>query len=194
MSESLPEPGPPFDPSWAIRDDFDATVVLLLWCLRKSFFPMFWLGVSFATVFFAVVNNDPEAATEGVDSLSSPGDLFGALLSPMALVAVAFAIRIGVGFFALAAAYPLSAAAARHDYAGVGRLGQFTRTWFDRLHLSRGYRSLRWTWKVRAEAARRLGRRGAILSTCSVILRWAGIALFVLFLVTLVVVSNVAAS
>lgn len=155
---------------------------------------MLWLGMSFATVVFAIVRTDPSAVTEGVDSLNSPGDFLGALLSPMALVAFAFLIWIGVGFFALAAAYPLSASGARHDYAGVGRLGQFTRTWFDRLYLSRGYRSLRWTWRVRTEVAQRLGRRGEILSTCSTVLRWAGIGLFVLFLVAFFVAFSIATS
>jgi hypothetical protein len=180
VSQISSEPGHAiFDPSWAIRNDFDATVVLLLWCIRKSFFPLLWLGLTFATIVFTIVDQNPNEATEGLSSLGGPTDYVGALVSPMALVVVAFAIRLGVGFLAFAAAYPLSAAATANDGPELGR---FTRRWFDRMYLTRGYRALRWTWRVRTEAASRLDRRGSILMTCSTVLRWASVGLFVLWM------------
>ncbi len=180
-----------FDPSWAIRDHFDATLVLLLWCLRKSFVPLLWLGLTFATIVVTVLDQSPATITSDLTSLDDPMSYLGALISPLALVVVAFAIRISVGFLAFAAAYPLSAAATRDDGPELGR---FTRRWFDRIYLTRGYRALRWTWRVRHEAAGRLGRRGEILMTCSTVLRWASILLFVTYVVVSLVAGAIVTS
>jgi hypothetical protein len=180
-----------FDPSWAIRNDFDATIVLLLWCLRKSFFPLLWLGMTVATVVFTIVDRNPNEAAETLNSLSGPTDYAGALLSPLVLVVIAFTIRIGAGLLAFAAAYPLSAAATANDGPELGR---FTRRWFDRIYLTRGYRALRWTWRVRTEAADRLERRGSILTTCSTALRWASVLLFVLFVVVTIAALAIVAT
>jgi len=175
--------GDGFDPSAAITSDFDATIVLLLWCIRKSFFPLLWLGLSFATIYFAIARRDLLELEEQAASLSSPGEYLGALLSPLALVAIALIVRISVGILALAAAYPLSRSTTPRDHQDVRRMTQHIRVWRDRLYLSRAFRSLRWTWIVRNAAVQRLGRRGARLAMCNPALRWSGIALFITFMV-----------
>ena len=175
--------GESFDPSSAIRSDFDATIILLLWCIRKAFFPLLWLGLSFATISFAIAGQDVLELESQATSLDTPSEYAGALLSPLALVAIAFIMRIAVGFLALAAACPLSKSTKPHDHQDVRRITQHVRVWRDRLYLSRAFRSLRWTWIVRNAAVQRLGRRGARLAMCNPVLRWAGIALFILFLV-----------
>jgi len=177
--------GDGFDPSSAIRSDFDATIILLLWCIRKGFFPLFWLGMSFATISFAITGQDVLELESQATSLDTPSEFVGALLSPLSIVAIAFIMRIAVGFLALAAAYPLSRSTKPHDHQDVRRMTQHVRVWRDRLYLSRAFRSLRWTWIVRNVAIQRLGRRGARLAMCNPVLRWAGIALFILFLVVL---------
>jgi len=175
--------GDSFDPSSAIRSDVDATVILILWCIRKAFFPLLWLGMTLATIYFAIARRDLLELENQASSLGSPGEFVGALLSPLALVAIALIMRIAVGFLALAAAYPLSRSTKPHDHQDVRMMTQHIRVWRDRLYLSRAYRSLRWTWIVRNAAIQRLGRRGARLAMCNPVLRWAGIALFILFVV-----------
>ena len=175
--------GDSFEPSSAIRSDFDATTILLLWCIRKAFFPLLWLGMSFATISFAIAGQDVLELESQATSLDTPSEYAGALLSPLALVAIAFIMRIAVGFLALAAAYPLSKSTKPHDHQDVRRITQHVRVWRDRLYLSRAFRSLRWTWIVRNAAVQRLGRRGSRLAMCNPVLRWAGIALFIIFLV-----------
>lgn len=194
MPDDTATPAATFDPSSAIRSDTDATLVLALWCLRKSFFPMLWLGLSFATIVLVLINHETQTATERLASLDSPDEYLRALVSPMALVVLALAIRISVGFLALAAAYPLTASASLYEYPDAGRLGHVTRRWFDKLYITRGYRSLRWTWTVRNEAARQIGRRGEILSTCSRVMRWSAIVLFIVYLAILVAAGAATAS
>lgn len=172
-----------FEPSSVIRDDNDATIILVLWCVRKSFFPLLWLGLSVATVFYVLVGRDVILIEEQVSSLTSPAQAARAFLSPFVLVAVAFLLRLSVGFLALIAAYPLSRSTTSDDHADVGWVGRHARVGKDRLYLSRAFRSLRWTWIVRRAAVDRLGRRGQLLAMCNPVLRWAGIVLFILFIV-----------
>lgn len=170
----------PFDPSQALRSgDADARLVLLLWCLRKSFYPLLWLGLSIAVIAFDDVN----ALNRRFASLSNPSEVVASLLSPMAGVVFAFGVRIVVGVLALVSAYPLTKATTRADYTAVSRTGGFFRLWWDRLYMARAYRSLRWTWAVRQFAAERLGRWGRIALRCSSWIRWSGVVLAGIFLI-----------
>ena len=177
------------DPSSFIRSDFDATIILLLWCIRKSFFPLLWLGMLFATTYFVVAERDLLELESQTASLESPSAIAGALLSPFALVAIALIVRVAVGFLALAAAYPLSRSTKLRHYQDVRKMTQHVRLWRDRLYLTRAYRSLRWTWIVRNAAVERLGRKGTRLAMCNPVLRWIGITSFVLLLVALVIAA-----
>ncbi|MCB0911485.1 MAG: hypothetical protein KDB60_07710 [Propionibacteriaceae bacterium] len=76
-------------------------------------------------------------------------------------------------------------ALARVPKVGGGRSGQRLRAalhaWSDRLHVARAFRSLRWTWAVRAVAMGRLGRRGRRLALAEPVLQAAGVVLMVVW-------------
>lgn len=173
-----------FHPSVALRPGTaDARVVLGLWCLRKSFLPLMWLGLSIAVLGF----EDADAFNDRLAGLADPGDVFASLLSPMAGVVVAFGVRIGVGLMALVSAYPFASATSRADHLASSRVRGLLRLWWDRLYIARAFRSLRWTWAVRQTAAERLGQSGRLWMRCATWIRWSG---FVLLLVFLFVVGN----
>ena len=148
----------------AIRSDIGATIVLLLWCSRMAFLPLLWLGMPFATIYFAIARRDVLELESQALSLDTPGEFVGALLSPHSIEAIAFIVRIAVGLLALVAAYPLSRSTEPHDHQDVRTMTRHIRMWRDRLDLSRAFRSLRWMWIVRNAAVQRLGRRGARLA------------------------------
>ncbi len=138
-------------PSAALRPGrSDAVIVLLLWAGRRSFAPLLLLGLAVALA----VGRLGEGSTA---ELTSPADLIAALLSPLAGIAAAVLLRIAVGWLALLAALPLSTwnrGDARRSW------GQLYRDAVDRWRLAQAYRSLRWTWGVRAEAIERAGQLG----------------------------------
>lgn len=183
------------DPAVALREGtFDATVLLLLWCARRAFFPLLWLGLTSATVAIGVIGRDPGGLEARVEELQASGDWLGALLSPLVGVIIAFALRIAVAGLSFAAAYPLSRWNTPSDYAEGRRSGSRLRLWRDRLYLTRAYRALRWTWAVRRVAVDRLGPTGGRLARCDAILRWGGIAAFALFVVTTIAAGAIAAN
>ncbi len=63
--------------------------------------------------------------------------------------------------------------------SGMGR-------WFDRLHVAKAYRSLRWTHHVRQEALHRFGTAGQRVSKLDPIMDIVNISMAVLFFVSLV--------
>jgi hypothetical protein len=162
-----------------------AKTLLLLWCFRDTALPLLWIGLT-----VAFVSLQPDRITEQMQGLSGADGLLGGLLSPLALVALSVLVRLSVSVLGLAAAFPLSLSIEPGDYTRGGRLMGRIRLWRDRLHISRAYRSLRWTWAVRERAAERLGRLGTTLVLCDRVLRWSNLALVVVFLVTVVVVAS----
>lgn len=184
----------PVTPESLVRDDFDATVLLLLWCGRRLSGPLLWFGLIVATAFFLFIQRDEQEFVERLDELQSSGDLAGALLSPFVFVAIAVGLRFLVAFLAYAASYPLARARLPEDYSGKTSVSRHWRLWRDRRHMTSAFRALRWTWSVHDAAVERLGRRGRLLALCLPVLRIAGIALFVIFLVLLFVGISIAAS
>ncbi len=151
---------------------FDATVLLLLWCLRKTSYPLLWIGIIGAMITGRFNENL-------VADLDTVGEILRAVLSPLVGIALALMVRVLVGILGFALAYPLSRSNTSTDYAHGRRTRNSIRLWQDRLHLTRAYRSLRWTWIVRAEAVTRLGDTGRRLALCDPVLRWLGAALFI---------------
>lgn len=151
---------------------FDATVLLLLWCLRKTFYPLLWIGIIGAIV-------TDRFNTSLLAKLDTGPEIFSAVLTPLVGIALAIMIRVLVGILSFALAYPLSRSNTSSDYAHGRRTHSSIRLWSDRLYLTRAYRSLRWTWIVRSEAVIRLGDTGRRLALCDPVLRWLGAALFV---------------
>lgn len=53
MNDPQANPLDRLNPGRALLDgEFDAQTVLLLWCVRKTFFPLIWLGSSVAFLSF----------------------------------------------------------------------------------------------------------------------------------------------
>ena len=173
-----------------LRDgQFDATALLLLWCMRKAFLPLLWIGLTVAVLTKrddASLGDALEAEIEGLDSAS---EFWAALLSPFSGVLIALALRVVVGLFGFALAYPITRWNRPSDYARRGKVGSYVRLWWDRVYLVRAYRSLRWSWAVRQAAADRLGRRGQILESCNPFLTFANLGFLVIFVVVLAVLG-----
>ena len=172
------------DPELARRTGrFDPAAVLVLWCLRKAFFPMLWLGLTVATI----SGRSEEIADAGgvgdwASSFDSAGDVVAALLSPLAIVLFAIVSRFVVAVLALVLAYPLTMWSEPTDYAHGRKSRSRSRLWSDRWYLTQAYRALRWTWAIRQVAADKLGEPGRQLSRCGPVLSRAGIGLFIGYL------------
>jgi len=176
------------DPAVALRTGrFDPGAVLVLWCARKAFYPLLWLGLIFATLSGRADEIDEAGGVaEYIGTLDNAGEIIAAVLSPLVLVLVAFGMRIVVAGLAFALAYPLTRWNQPTDYAHGRKRRSWIRLWSDRWHLTRAYRALRWTWAVRQVAAERLGELGQQLVRCGPVLRWASIVLFIVYLVTII--------
>jgi hypothetical protein len=159
----------------------DARNLLIVWYIRKSFYMWLFLGL---------IGAQATRGTTDVDiDWTEPDKLLGEFLSPLAGMILAVVVRLGSTWIALALAYPL---ARKHDttleprtgfMSGIGR-------WFDRLHVAKAYRSLRWTHHVRQEALRRFGTTGQRVSKLDRIMDDINISLFVIFLVSLFVFAS----
>lgn len=167
-----PETIQELDPTAVIRPGrFDPTVLMLLWCMRKTFFPLLWIG-------FIILTIAGKLGESSATELNSIDDFLTALFTPMVGIVAAIIVRLAVSGMAFASAYPLSRWNRHTDYAVGRRSRSRIRMWWDRLFLTRAYRSLRWTWAVRQAAIERLGETGRRLAWCDPVLRWMGIILF----------------
>ncbi|WP_380163532.1 hypothetical protein [Jannaschia sp. R86511] len=161
---SVPEGGAvPEDVMAATRTD--AVLVLLLWVLRRSFYPLLLAGLAFAWI-------AGEVTPVALVRLENPFQLVAALFTPLAGIALAIAVRVLVDLVALAVAFPrtrwVSEEEARVDEAGHRR-GP-VRRWVDRLYMTAAYRELRSTWTVRGRATTQLGRSSRWLTALNVAL------------------------
>lgn len=164
------------DPSLALREGTgDPRIVLGLWCLRKTFFPLIWLGLVVAVVALG----DLESLDSRMPSFDSPGEMLSNLLSPFGVLVLAFGVRIVASVLGLVAAFPLTLRTKHADYLTGWNGTAWFRVWFDRWRLAGAYRSLRWTWAVRNLARQRLGDSARPFEICLVVLRWASFLLVV---------------
>ena len=184
----MTQPADRLDPNAVLRDgEFDAGALLLLWCVRKAFFPLLWIGLTVALLTTQDVAQLGDEIQERIENIDTPGEFLSALVSPFAGVLIALVVRLVVGALAFALAYPLARWNQSSDYARRGRPGSYLRLWWDRVYMTRSFRALRWSWVVRQEAADRLGRRGEILELCNPILTWANALLFAVFVAAIIV-------
>lgn len=189
MADPKTNPLDRLDPELSLRPGtFDANAVLALWCVRKSFFPTFWLGLSVAYIALG----DPDRISSELD-LTSPKAMFSALLSPLGVIVAAFGIRIISNWVALAAAFPLTLTTRRHHYESGNRVSRGFHLLWDRLYMARAYRSLRQTWGVRERAHSRLAPNDRFYTLLELALRWANIVLLIAMFVVLGAVTENAA-
>jgi len=153
----------------------DARNLLIVWYVRKSFYTWVFLGGIGAI------------ATRGTTDVdidwTEPNKLLGEIFSPLVGMILAVVVRLGSTWVALALAYPL---ARKHDAPLEPRTGFMSGVgqWFDRLHVAKAYRSLRWTHHVRQQALGRFGTTGRRVSKLDPIMDYVNLSLAVLFLVS----------
>jgi hypothetical protein len=99
-------------------------------------------------------------------------------------------MRIGVAFAALGAAYPLTRVNGPDDYPRANRIGRYWRMWWDRWQMSHSYRAERWSWSVRNAVLDRMGAWGTLWQRWDLLMLVANIALFIVFLILLVVMGS----
>jgi len=176
-----------------IRSNKDAEVLLWLWTIKKTVWPLLWFGLAVAYFYLLIIARDPDALDSDLDGLGSISETFGLLLSPLFLVLIALALRFIVGWVALAAVYRQTVWITRDDYPDVGRMGKFIRMVSDRLNLASSHRSLRWTWAARRIAMARPGVADARFALAYRIIRIANIAAIVILILTMIVGTIVSA-
>ena len=174
------------DPGLALREGLgDPKIVLGLWCLRKAFFPLLWLGLAVAVLALG----DLETLDSSMPSFDNPGELLSNLLSPFGLIVLAFGVRIGANLLGLAVSFPLTLRTRPSDYKTGWNVTAWLRVWWDRWRLAGAYRSLRWTWAVRNLARQRLGDSAKPFRICELVLRWASVLLTLSFFVIVIAIG-----
>jgi len=160
----------------------DSKRLLSIWFVRKSFYWLFFLGISIGLLTTAF-RHQSDIDVE----VTSPS----ALVSPWAVLAVALIVRFVSGWVALGFAFPLALAhepnlSPRTNFgSGIGKF-------FDRLHIARAFRSLRWTHHVRQVAQHRLGPTGARAGKLDPIFDIINISSGVIAFISLVIFTIVA--
>lgn len=177
------------DPSLALRPGrFDALALWLVWSLRRASFPLLLIGLIGAAVSGELDNLDPQ-------QFQNMGELFEALLSPLAGVVLAIAARAGAAVLGWTLAWPLARAAgpARDVRSRRRRVPQIG-SWLDLFHLTRALRAWRWTAPVRQLAAGRLGETGRMLRVVDRVLLVANPVLLVALVAVLAIMDAQAAA
>jgi hypothetical protein len=160
----------------AVGGQVDAGVVLVLRAVRRLWLPTLVLGLAWLLAVGDL--EEVEGAT-----FTSPADVLGALLSPLAGLAIAFGIRIITSWIGWVAALPRARAEllAEHD-----RTSALLRRTSDLIFVTGALRPLRFTAAARDVAAARLGTLGRIALLVDRVESWlvpCSIAVFVLVLV-----------
>lgn len=119
----------------------------------------------------------------------SMGQLFEALLSPLAGVVLAIAARVSAAGLGWALAWPLARTAGPSRDGRSGRRGPRIGSMLDLFYLTRALRAWRWTAPVRQLAAVRLGETGRLLRKIDVALLVATPILVVALFVVLAIID-----
>lgn len=152
----------------------DAALLLALWVVRRSFWTLLWGGL----IVLALSGTLDAAEDLETPTISSAADAREVVRSPQALLVLAPAMRLGSGWLALLAAFPLARRFQRHADRETRRTGRHPAVWSDRWYLVRALRDWRWTSSVRRLARQRLGRAGPPILVLDLTLMVTGIVLF----------------
>lgn len=162
--------------------DEDATAVLVLWVLRRLFWPLLLLGLAYAWL-------AGEVTPVALVRLDDPFSLLRALFTPLAGIGVAIIFRVVLDLVALVVAFPRTRWVVDDRVRRDGHARGPVRRWVDRLYMTAAYRELRSTWTVRGRAATRLGRSGPWLTALNLLL-WVLVVLAGAVLVVAVVETS----
>ncbi|KHL16444.1 UNVERIFIED_CONTAM: hypothetical protein LK11_16110 [Mumia flava] len=149
----------------------DPSRLLILWFVRKSSYWVFFTGVFLGVVAAGLAHGDVDVAVDW----ASPSSVGDALTSTWAGLVLGVVLRVAAGWAALLLAVPL-ALAHEQNLAPRTNPGRSIGIFFDRLHLVRAFRELRWTHHVRQIALGRLGRAGRRLARLDPVLDAVNIA------------------
>jgi len=166
----------------------DARRLMVAWFIRKSFYWLFFLGwgVGSLVAFWSRGSVEPEL------DLTSPDSIREGLWSPWVALLLALITRFVNNWVALGLAFPLAIAhePGLSERANFGSgIGKF----FDRLHVARAFRALRWTHHVRQIALCRLGPTGRRLGKLDPILDVVNVASAIIAATLIIYVSRQAA-
>jgi hypothetical protein len=150
------------------RDPF---ALLTVWCARKSFFPVLWIGLAVAQL------RDPLADVSFDLKTTSPDPR-----SPLSVVWLALVIRLGSAAVGYVLAYPI-ARRQQASYAYRTGIFRYVDLATDRWQLTRSLSSFRSTYPVRAAAIARLGRLGRRFATAAIVINVLNNVFFVLLVV-----------
>lgn len=171
------------DPSLALRPGrFDGLALSIVWCIRRASFPLLLIGLIGAAVGGELDDLDPQ-------QFQSMGQLFEALVSPLAGVVLAIVARVGAAWLGWVLAWPLARAAGPVHDGRSRRSARFVGRWLDLFYLTRALRAWRWTAPVRQLAADRLGETGRLLRKIDVALLVATPILVVALFVVLAIID-----
>lgn len=128
----------------------DALRLLILWCIRRSSYPLLFLGLIGAY-----------GTAEGSTSIewSDAGELMRELASPLAGLILAVVTRVTASQAGLVLAFWLARERDRHLEPRTGVNRRLARA-LDLRQASKSFRALRWTHHVRQEALRRVAPAG----------------------------------
>jgi hypothetical protein len=160
----------------------DAAVLSVLWLIRRSVWTLLWAGV----IVFVLSGDLGGADDLETPTITSAADAREVVGSPRVLLLLAPVARLGSGWVALLAAYPLARRFQRHADREARRTGRHPVVWSDRWYLVRALRDWRWTSSVRRLARQRLGRAGPPILVLDIALLVTGIVLLPVALTVLV--------
>ncbi len=148
----------------AVGGRVDAGIVLTLRAVRRLWVPALVLGLAWLLA-------SGDVADVSVEALDTVGELLAALLSPLAGIALAIAVRLVAGVLGFVVALPRAHAELLSD--GERRTAVLARA-ADLLFLTGALRSLRFTAAARDVAAGRLGVAGRVALVVDRVETWLG--------------------
>lgn len=178
-----PSRPPQFDPaSVVLPEAFDPRALLSVWCIRKSVFPLIWVGIASA----AVADRLDDVDIRNFDTFT---EALQALVSPLAGVIVALAMRLASSILGAVLAYRVagSVEAIRRPFeSGHARAA---RALIDRVYVARAFRSLRWTKAARQVASGRIGPSGRHFELADRMLSVANVVLLAMMIPVVAIIS-----
>jgi hypothetical protein len=160
----------------AVGGRVDAATVLVLRAVRRLWLPSLVLGIAW----LAATGDVAQASVEALDTV---GELLAALLSPLAGIALAMAVRLLAGVLGFVVALPRAWTELVADHE---RQSAVLARSADLIFLAGALRSLRFTAAARDIAAGRLGSAGRVALLVDRLETWltpVGLVAFVLVLV-----------